>query len=341
MMRKLAVLGVALGAAVWMAAQPSSVSGDAAASAPVLLVANQGDRSLSVLDPAAGKQIAAVAEGEVTGHEVTVSPDGRTAYVPIYGNSGVGRPGTDGSLMEVIDVPSRKITSKVDFGHGVRPHCPKINPRDGLLYVTTELDKTVTIVDPKSLKIVGTVPTGQAESHMLAITRDGRRGYTANVGPGTVSVLDLVARKTVAVIPISGTTQRISLSVDDKLAFTADQTKPQLAVIDTAANKIKEWIPLPEIGYGTSPTPDGRWLLVAMQPAKQVAVVDLTTMKVARTIDVPAAPTEIVIGPDGKSAYAAMGAAGSVAAIRLDDWSVAKIIAAGKGADGLAFANAK
>ena len=28
-------------------------------------------------------------------------------------------------------------------------------------------------------------------SHMLVISSDGRHGYTANVGPGTVSVLDL------------------------------------------------------------------------------------------------------------------------------------------------------
>jgi YVTN family beta-propeller protein len=336
MMRRIVILGIALGAAVWLA-PGSRVSADSA-SAPPLLVANQTDRSLSVLDPAAGKEVAAIAEGEVTGHEVEVSRDGRTAYVPIYGNSGVGKPGTDGSLMEVIDVASRKVTGKVDFGHGVRPHCPKINPRDGLLYVTTELDKTVTVIDPKSLKIVGTVPTGQNESHMLAITRDGRRGYTANVGPGTVSVLDLVGRKTITVIPISGMTQRISLSTDDKYVFTADPTKPQLAVIDTATNKVKQWIALPAIGYGTTPTPDGRWLLVAMQPAKQVAVVDLKTMRVARTVDVPAAPTEIVISPDGKRAYASMPTGGNVAEIKLDDWSVGKVIAAGKGADGLAWA---
>ena len=336
MIRRATLVLIAITTAV-LAAQHFRVSA-APPSSPLLLVANQTDRSLSVIDVAAGKEVAAIPEGEITGHEVVTSPDGRTAYVPIYGNSGVGRPGTDGSLMEVIDVPSRKVTGKVDFGHGVRPHCPKLNPRDGMLYVTTELDQAVTVIDPKTLKIVGTVPTGAKESHMLAITRDGRRGYTANVGAGSVSVLDLVGRKTVAVIPISGMTQRISLSVDDKLVFTADQTKPQIAVIDTSTNKIKEWIALPAIGYGTVPTPDGRWLLVAMQPAKQIAVVDLKTMNVAKTIDVEAAPTEIVISPDGKMAYASMPTGGNVAAINVGDWSVAKTIAAGKGADGLAWA---
>jgi len=337
MIRRGAFVFIAIAAAV-LISQRFPVSADSPSPAPLLLVANQTDRTVSVIDPAAGQQIAAIPEGETTGHEVIVSSDGSTAYVPIYGNSGVGKPGTDGSLMEVIDVPSRKVTGKVDFGHGVRPHCPKINPRDGMLYVTTELDQTVTVIDPKTLKIVGTVPTGAKESHMLAITHDGRRGYTANVGVGSVSVLDLVARKTVAVIPVSGMTQRISLSADDKLVFTADQTKPQVAVIDTATNNIKEWIALPAIGYGTTPTPDGRWLLVAMQPSKQVAVVDLKTMKVAKTIDVAAPPTEIVISPDGKMAYASMPTGGSVAAIQLGDWVVSKTIAAGKGADGLAWA---
>src|ERR1700722_17355785 len=143
--------------------------------------------------------------------------------------------------MLVIDPLSRKALGHIDFGHGVRLHLPVLDPASGLLYVTTELDKTVTIVDPRTRKIIGAVPTGQEESHMLAISHDGKLGYTSNVGPGTVSVLDLVGRKTIAVIPVSGQVQRIAISADDKLVFTADQTKPQLAVIDTATNKVKTW----------------------------------------------------------------------------------------------------
>jgi hypothetical protein len=42
--------------------------------------------------------------GGVTGHEVATSPDGRRAFVPIHGNSGVGLPATDGSTLDVIDL---------------------------------------------------------------------------------------------------------------------------------------------------------------------------------------------------------------------------------------------
>lgn len=304
----------------------------------ILLVANQGDRTLSLIDPLVGQQTVAIPENAITGHEVASSPDGRTAYVPIYGNSGVGKPGTDGSNMRVIDLASRKITNTVDFGHGVRPHCAVYEPNRNLLYVTTELDKTVTVIDPRTLKIVGTVPTGQPESHMLAISHDGRRGYTANVGPGTVSVLDLTARKEIAIIPISLNTQRISISPDDSMVFTADQTKPQLAVVDTAKNRVKAWVPLASPGYGTASTRDGRYLLVAVPKASHVAVVDLKTLKVVRTLDVPSAPQEVLIQPDNKIAYVSCNASHKVAAINLTDWKVEKLIDAGKGADGLAWA---
>jgi DNA-binding beta-propeller fold protein YncE len=304
----------------------------------VLLVANKGDRALSIIDPVAGREVGRVAENDTTGHEVIASPDGKVAYVPIYGNSGVGKPGTDGTHMLVIDIATRKVIGDVDFGKGVRPHCPLIGPKDGLVYVTTELNQTISIVDPKTLKIVGTVPTGQDESHMLALTRDGKRGYTANVGPGTVSVIDLAGKKVLGTIKISPNTQRIALSVDDKFVFTADQTQPRLAVIDTANNTIAHWVTLPASGYGTAPTADGKWLVVAVPKANKVAVVDLKTFEVAHTIDVPATPQEVLIRPDDKMAYVSCDASGKVAAIRTSDWKVDTLIDAGKGADGLAWA---
>lgn len=315
--------------------------GAALADAPgrgLLLVANKGDQSLGIIDVSADKMVATVPEGGKTGHEVVASPDGKTAYVPIYGDSGVGKPGTNGDHMVVIDIASRKVIDSVSFGRGVRPHLPVFGPKDGLLYVTTELDQAITIIDPKTLKIVGRIPTGQPESHMLVISHDGRRGYTANVGPGTVSVLDMQARKTLAVIPISGETQRISISPDDKWVFTSDQKEPRLAVIDTATNSVKTWVPLPGEGYGTASTPDGKFLLVDIPGKNQVAIVDLAAMKVVKSLEVPKAPQAVVVRPDGKEAYASCDSSHKIAVIGVGDWTVKGTIDAGAGADGLAWA---
>ena len=309
-----------------------------AATTGLLLVANKGDQTLGIVDPVAGRQITTLAEDGVTGHEVVASPDGRRAFVPIYGNAGVGRPGSDGRLLRVFDLKTRQLVGTVDFGRGVRPHCAVMGPQNGLLYVTTELENSVTVIDPRTLKIVGTIPTGQPESHMLAITRDGRRGYTANVAPGTVSVLDLEACKVLAVIPVGGKAQRIALSVDDRWVFTADQDQPQLAVIDTRTNGVSSRVALPGLGYGTAPTPDGRWLLVAMNGIKKLGVVDLAALKLVRTLDVPAAPQEVVVQPDGAVAYVSCDASHQIAVIDLKNWTVTKLIEAGRGADGLAWA---
>jgi YVTN family beta-propeller protein len=303
----------------------------------LLLVANKGDRTVSIVDPLSGREIGTVAESGTTGHEVAASPDGRTAWVPIYGNSGVGQPGTDGQTLDVIDLASRQRVASIEFPKPARPHCAVFGP-DDMLYVSTELLNSITIIDPRTRRIAGSVPTGQPESHMLALTRDGRRAYTSNVHSGTVSAIDLVARKVIAVIPVASRAQRISLSPDDRHAFTADQTSPRLAVIDTTANSVKTWIPLPGIAYGTCATPDGRWLIAALISTNSLAVIDLEAMKLVRTVEVPKTPQEILVRPDGRVAYASCDVSRKIAELNLATWKVDRLIDVGRGADGLAWA---
>jgi YVTN family beta-propeller protein len=313
-------------------------AGAAQAQTGRLLVAQKGDRSLAIVDPVAGTVIASVAENGTTGHEVAGSADGRLAFVPIYGNSGVGKPGTDGKNIVVIDVAAHKVVGNIEFDHGVRPHCAVIGPKDGMLYVTTELDHAVTIIDPMTLKIVGAIPTGQPESHMLALSHDGLRGYTANVGPGTVSVLDVKTRKTLRVIPVSGNVQRIAISNDDRWVFTADQTAPRMAVIDTATDKVANWVKIDGLGYGAAPTKDGHWLLVALPEENKVDVIDLTTMTLARGVDVGKGPQEVLVRPDGKAAYVSCDGSNEVAEIDLSTWTVERTIKTGNVTDGLGWA---
>jgi DNA-binding beta-propeller fold protein YncE len=323
---------------ILLLAMVSMPRGNPSSGRGMLLVTNKGDHTLGIIDPVDGKEIAVLDEGGVTGHELAVSPDGRRAFVPIYGNSGVGAPGTDGHTIAVFDLVQRKLIDTIDLGKPMRPHCAVFGPENGLLYVTTELAHSVTIIDPQSLRILGSVPTGQPESHMLAISHDGKRGYTSNVHVGTVSVLDLEARKQIALIHVSPYAQRIALSRDDRWAFTADQTQPQLAVIDTSTNEVTKWIPLESTAYGTGATLDGKWLLVTLPKPGKVAVVDLGSMSVVRSIDVPKAPQEVLVRPDGQVAYVSCDASKKVAEINLQTWKVDRLIDAGRNVDGLAWA---
>jgi YVTN family beta-propeller protein len=308
---------------------------------PRLFVVNQGDKTMSVIDPISNTQVAVIDEQQTTmhGHEIAVSGDGKTVFMPIYGNVGVGSPGLDGSEMLAIDWASGKIVGRVDFGHGVRPHCVVFEPTKGLLYVTNELDRAIAIVDPKTLQVVGSVPTGADQSHMLVIAHDGKRGYTSNVHPGSVSVLDLEAHQTIAVIPISDNSQRIAISRDDRWVFTSDQTQPRMAVIDTKTNQIAKWIELPGHGYGSATTPNGKWLLVPIPEKDLVAVIDVKKMAVEKTIPVDSAPQEMLVRPDGKFAYVAGASAKKVSVIDLKEWKKVASIDVGRYPDGLAWAN--
>ncbi len=303
----------------------------------LLLVANQDDHTLSILDPDAGRLIAKVTSNGIRGHEVAASPDGKFAYLPIYGDSGVGQRGSNGRTIEVIDIDKHQVVSTIDLGRPVRPHCIRFGP-DGMLYVTAELDKAVDIVDPRSGQLVGSVPTGRAESHMFVFSKDGTHAYTSNVGTGSVSLIDLKLRKLVTVISVADIAQRISISNDGNYIFTSDQREPRLAVIDTRQNHVKHWIELPTMGYGTAPTNDGQSLLVTLPEDGRVALVNLSSFKIDRTLEVGAHPVEILMRPDQPIAYISCSQDGKIAVVNLKEWRVEKMLDSGPGADGLAWA---
>jgi DNA-binding beta-propeller fold protein YncE len=160
MMLRAAVAAVAMGALA---------AGSYAQTGGRLLVVEKTSQSLGIVDPAAGKQVALVSEGKLpgkdTGHEAAASLDGKFAYVPIYGDSGVGKPGSDGRTMVVIDLSTQKIVKTLDFGDAwagaaVRPHCAVMGPPvaghpEGVLYVTSELKNAISAIDPKTLKVLG------------------------------------------------------------------------------------------------------------------------------------------------------------------------------------------
>jgi YVTN family beta-propeller protein len=52
---------------------------------PALLVLNKADHALAIVDPGSGKVVARVSVGEGP-HEVTVSTDGKFAFVGNYGS---------------------------------------------------------------------------------------------------------------------------------------------------------------------------------------------------------------------------------------------------------------
>jgi DNA-binding beta-propeller fold protein YncE len=299
-----------------------------------LFVANQGDHTALVVDITSRRVFRKVVV-DINGHEVAVAPDHRLGYVPIYGNSGVGRPGTDGSAIHVIDLQTGQRVNIINLAKPVRPHCAKFGP-DGLLYVSAELSHAIFAVDPASGKLVAEIPTGAAESHMFVLSPDGKRAYTSNVGPGSVSVLDLQKRSLITVIPIAGKIQRISISPDGRFVFTHDQDAPRIAVIDTASNKLARWIDLPATVYSSTPTSDGK-LLLANAPSGKLLVIDLPSEKVVGMYPIPEAIGEIAVDAAGNYGYISSPQKGSIEVFDIRRRKMDVPIVLTPGVDGLAW----
>lgn len=310
-----------------------------------LVVVNQAEHKVLLVEPDLHRTFATITVG-ISGHEAAVSPDARYIYVPIYGNSGVGKPGTDGDTIDVIDIGNRQVSGSIPVGP-VRPHRADFGP-DGLLYVTAELGNAVKIIDRATQKVTAEIPTGEPHSHMLVISPDGKRAYTANVGPGNISVLDIPSRRMVTVIPVAKTIQRISMSPDGSRLFTHDQGAPRLAVVDLpdrkgatsdspASYKVSRWIDLPGVAYASAPTPDGKYLLVASMAKHLLLVLDMASLKIVKTFDLPESPSEILVTPDGATAFISCVSAGKIAVLDLRAWKLQEPIALTRGVDGLAW----
>lgn len=269
-----------------------------------LIVVEKADRSLGVVDLDSGRRIGGVRASGFTPHEVAATSDGRFAFLPIYGDANVGQPGTDGDTLDVIDLrelddrkvkPDKGQHVTLELGAPARPHDAAIGV-EGRLYVTTEMLRSVSILDIDTREVVQTVRTGHDQSHMVALSSDGRFAYTANVEPGSVSVLDLAEGKLSQIVKVAPRINRISISPDDRHLYVCDQHEARLAVIDTGDWSIR-WVALPAVGYGTAPTPDGTRLVIALRPTSQVGILDLASGELSALIDVPPTPQRVVIPP--------------------------------------------
>jgi YVTN family beta-propeller protein len=297
-----------------------------------LFIANQYEHTALLYDLHAQKVISRVEVG-INGHEVAVSPDMRFGYVPIYGNSGVGKPGTDGDRIDIIDLKEHKLAGSIQLGKPVRPHCAKFGP-DGFLYVSAELAQAIYVVDVNAKKVVGQIPTGAIESHMFVISPDGKRAYTSNVHAGSVSVLDLEKRTLITVIPVAKIVQRISMSPDGRQVFTHDQDSPIIHVIDTTTNKVSSKLEMPASVYSSQSTITGR-TLVSVSPSGKLFVMNLEFNKLMASLDVPKALGEVALTSDNARAYVSCPAAGTIEVLNLNTYKLESPIALTPGVDGL------
>ncbi|MCI0586645.1 MAG: hypothetical protein L0323_07380 [Planctomycetes bacterium] len=313
-----------------------------------LVVLNKSDDTASLVEASSGKVLATLPTG-VGPHEVVVTRDGRRAFVSNYGRSQA-----PGNSLTVLDLADRKVAGTWSFEKWSRPHGLALSADESLLYVTSEGSASLEVVDPRTEKVVASLPTSAQASHMVALASG--RAFVANIGSGSVSVFDLEERQWLANVPTGRGAEGIAATPDGTEVWVGNREADTVTVLDAVTLAPKPALPAASFPIRVAMTPDGALALVSLARSGEVALFSVKERKEVGRIAMPAkaagedgrifggqfgaspVPVGLLVTPDGKEAFVACTQSDVVFAIDLASRKVVREIRAGREPDGLAFA---
>jgi YVTN family beta-propeller protein len=205
------------------------------------------------------------------------------------------------------------------------------------LLVLEKDDRSLAIVDPESLKIVGRVDAG-GDPHEVVTSDDGRVAYISNYGafgpnPGhTLSVVDLTSQKRLSSVELGALRAPHGLELaDGKIYFTAEGSKA-IGRYDPSTQRI-DWV----LGIGQNRT---HMLVVAQDLSRiftsNVNSDDIGILERDKTGDISGwtetyipvgkGPEGFDVSPDGKELWAANSHDGTVSVIDLASKKVSQTL---------------
>lgn len=317
-----------------------------------LLVLNKSDNTVSLINLATKKTVTTLPTG-VGPHEVAVSPHGKTAVIANYGAQ------TPGSSLTVIDIPGKKQLKTIDLGQYRRPH-GIVWLRGNEIVVTVEGNKALLIVDVESGQVASMIATDQNVSHMVVVAARSQKAFVANIGSGSVTVIDLKARLKISDIQTGAGAEGIDISPDQKEVWVTNRAANTVSVIDVASLKIIATLESKDFPIRVKFAPGGRHVLVSNARSGDVAVFDAGTKKEVRRIPMQLkaaegatagqrifgsqfgqspVPVGILVASKLSHAFVANTNADIVTMIDLKTWQITERLTAGKEPDGLGYSS--
>jgi YVTN family beta-propeller protein len=184
---------------------------------------------------------------------------------------------SEGQDMAVVDVVTNQVIGHVEVGD--RPHGIAAPRSQDILYISTEHDDGLTVVDPRTDTVMKKYSIFGSRPNEIDITSDGRFIYLPILKDGVYQVFDTVAEKIVAEFPTDGLPHNAVISPDDRFAYLSPMDRGN-----------KPGLVMQVAGYPSSEN-------------EKIYVADISTHKVVATIDTGATPRPIAISPDGKYLY--------------------------------------
>jgi len=199
-------------------------------------------------------------------------------------------------------------------------------------------------------QVEAAIPTNASGSHMVAVTADGKRAWTTNVGDGTVSELDIAGRKYVTTMPVAGRNEGIAVTPDGALVWAGSNVAKTVSVVDTKASAITKSYPGFGFPYRMAVTPDGKTAIVCDPELSKIHFYDVATLNETGVLDVPpdsveattefagqAAPEGFIVSRDGKTMYIALQGSSRVAEIDILSRKITGRMMTGGSPDGIGY----
>jgi YVTN family beta-propeller protein len=118
------------------------------------------------------------------------------------------------------------------------------------------------------------------------VSPDGKEAWVANAQNGTVSIIDVAAKKVTDTLAANmPRANRLKFTPDGKLVLISSLGGGNLAVFDAATRKEVKRIPVGHGAAGILIPPDGSRAFVACSPDNYVVVLDLKSLEVTGKIE--------------------------------------------------------
>jgi DNA-binding beta-propeller fold protein YncE len=272
-------------------------------------------------------------------HDFVLTPDRKTAYVPLYGDGIFNRNPNPGHEVVIVDMDAAKVVGTIDTSPYRAPHGIQIGP-DGMIYVASDLDKKLLVLDPKTRKMTKAIDT-EGTTHWIGILPNGTKIYATNKNDPFVTIVNLKSGTVASKIPVPGGTEGIAVSPDGRRVIVMAHTEPGLVVIDPVADTIVDRIAIQSqktSAYKAYFSPDGKRLLTMNLGSSVINIFNASDLRgVQRTVTVGKDPMGFAFSADGKTALSANHGDGTVTVIDLEKGEAVSNFKAGTGIETLTY----
>ena len=129
------------------------------------------------------------------------------------------------------------------------------------------------------------IPVGRG-AEGFDVSPDAKELWAANAQDGTISILDLAAKKVSQTLAANvASANRLKFTPDGKLVLVSMLSGPDVAVFDAASRKEVKRVKIGRGAAGIQMQPGGLRAFVACTPDDYVAIIDLKTLEVTGHID--------------------------------------------------------